>query len=86
MWDNVSFIVALVRELGVPLGQCMAHAVNLTVMHGVGHLPVLDTLTTMAGSLNRAVGSGMRWALLVALGLRPGEMMNLATRFVLLIN
>jgi len=51
-------------------------------MHGVDHLPVLDTLTTTAGSLNRAGGSGKRWAQLVALGLRPGEMMTLATRFV----
>ena len=82
MGDNVSFTVALARELGVPLGKCMAHAVNLTVMHGVDHLPVLDALTTTAGSLNRAGGSGKRWAQLVALGLRPGEMMTLATRFV----
>ncbi len=56
MGDNVSFNVALARELGVPLGKCMAHAVNLTVMHGVDHLPVQDTLTTTACSLNRAGG------------------------------
>jgi hypothetical protein len=28
------------RELGVTLAKCMAYAVNLTVMHGVSHLPV----------------------------------------------
>jgi hypothetical protein len=85
MGDNVSFNIAHVRELGITLSKCMAHAVNLTVMHGVSHLPVLDTLTTTAGSLNRAGGSGKRWAQLVALGLRPGEMMTLSTRFVSLV-
>jgi hypothetical protein len=33
--------VALARELGVPLGKCVAHAVNRTVMHGVFRMPVL---------------------------------------------
>ena len=60
MGDNVSFNIALARDLGATLGKCMVHAVNLTVMHGVDHLPVLDSLTTATGSLKRAGGSWKR--------------------------
>ena len=60
MGDNVSFNVALARELGVSLGKCMAHAVNRTAMHGVLRMPGLFGVVVVVMA-DEGGGANMRY-------------------------
>jgi hypothetical protein len=50
MGDNVNHNSAIARELGVPQGKCLPHALNLIVKHGYNKIPSSKELLLDAGS------------------------------------
>ncbi len=81
MGDNVSFNAALAKELGVPLGKCIPHALNLIVKSFFKNMPEVGVLTNLAGSIMKAGGSSKRWAQWKLLGIDPKKAITYANRF-----
>jgi hypothetical protein len=87
MGDNVTFNAALANDLGVPLGKCIPHALNLIVKSFFKKMPEVGVLTNLAGSIMKAGGSAKRCAQWELLGLDPNKAITYANRFAsVLIN
>jgi hypothetical protein len=74
MGDNVNHNVAIARELGVPQGKCLPHALNLIVKHRYNQIPMPKELLLDVGSIMSAGGTSERKDELKSIGLNPNCM------------
>ena len=81
MGDNVTFNAALASELGLPLGKCIPHALNLIVKSFFKIMPEVGVLTNLAGSIMKAGGGGKRMAQWERLNLNPKNAITYPNRF-----
>ena len=77
----MTFNAALAKELGVPLGKCIPHALNLIVKSFFKNMPEVGVLTNLAGSIMKAGGSAKRWAQWKVLALDPKKAITYPNRF-----
>jgi hypothetical protein len=60
MGDNVTFMDAMARSLGLLRGHCLSHGQSLVAMHGAKEIPDAFVLTQTAGGLIYAGGTDKR--------------------------
>ncbi len=83
--DNVTFNAKVARILGLPLGKCLAHALNLVVKAAVEHFEELTpAVITLGGTIDRG-GSMRRRNELKAVGLDAGKMKPYTNRLVSMV-
>ena len=77
----MSFNAALANDLGVPLGKCIPHVLNLIVKSFFKKMPEVGVLTNLAGNIMKAGGSAKRWTQWELLNLDPKKAITYTNHF-----
>ena len=77
----MTFNAALANDLGLPLGKCIPHALNLIVKSFFKNMPEVGVLSNLAGSIMKAGGGAKRMAQWGLLELDPKKAITYSNRF-----